>query len=1249
MGSLAGADVSAKSRRRAIRRAFGSEPPEFRLLHKLSTDEFRSSPPSLAAVVGAWRDTGGADIEPVLTAIPSRAGLRKAIDVVQAIPASFAGRDIPLVEVPELTALAFGLDGSSMVARNALLGSIHNIDLDVNGRLFERGPGPDFGPDNPGAFPPIPTDLVQKVWDGLVESLYQAIEAFRSSGVDEYNTWVLKATTDVEGIRDVAPKKACAGDVIEIAGQFPETCPEFTRVIVGRDEVEIVSWTSALITIVVPEDAKPGCIAFRHTAGPPPPIDDSRFREEAGTVGELIGSDILVAGNPGSWLASAQNGISGDPLPVFEPEGDIRLSDCYVFIGPPTASLVSSGYAFSDIADFVLTWETEGADEVQLVLLDGDHGFPEPPAGPLEPVGSWHPDRLPMTELDDWEAFYELRAVNRCSPKATTALVRIVLTEGPSIPGLVDTHVHFAAHLNHGGAGIRGLPHPKEVYADAAQRLGHAVPNCEHGFVGGLFCLENSVHDPAGYPTFADWPTHDTLAHQQAHIDWIMRAWDGGLRLVVSLAVNNELLPETIGKIIGAPYKPYDDKSAIVRQVAAMRDLVEYARSLPEPYAGFIEIADSAESALSIIKRGKLAMVFGVEVDSLGWHTETELTDAARNAGREPNDLIDDLTDWLWQKGIRYVFPLHGTNNAFGGAAIFNGVYDPVNVLNTGSSFIVEPAPPGSKISFRMDQVEFPGGDIARRLSYYPEKLKLDFASTIVATLGHLVQSVGLKGLGDFLKRTGVGGTDIAELLTLPVPPGDNSSWTVGETGHINAQKLTDHGEHFIRSLAAKGMMIDIDHMGYHTLQSTLTVCEHLKYPVFSGHTGFRDLRHGGNPVLGAKGERPKPFQAGDLESWTTYGTNRGSSLSSEVDKSSDDLKRVRSLQGFVSPILYQGDGETCGCYTNKTVNDSSGSSKSLAQAIAYAAFYMKNKCVGLGSDMNGAGRLPGPRFGPGGSSGLHDPEAYRPRWYALWQHSKLAVPSDVRADQVFGQDDAVAYDSPIRGYSTHRFKEYRGDGIALITGMDNNDGAPFDADQRDFWEALVIQGQGINPSKADIPNFPLRSAATAGKIVNFGYGLRAKKRSEIPTTIPWSPTRPYLTNEDEQLAAFLALRHDNPQFGSPWLRDDDNDRFQQLYYRLKPVADHWRTMTENARSTAKPWSTLYDKGTGRLKRSVSGARQWDINIDGMVHIGMYPDLLQDLENVHAPTAVLMRSAHDFIRTWARCQREGRRLSSGHE
>ena len=97
------------------------------------------------------------------------------------------------------------------------------------------------------------------------------------------------------------------------------------------------------------------------------------------------------------------------------------------------------------------------------------------------------------------------------------------------------------AHLAFGGEAFWGEPydpeHPGQEGMEHCPALVRADPRRAAG-------CQPRVGPPAGggWPEFIVWPRFTTLVHQQAYIDWIYRAYQGGLRLVTCLAVNNELL-----------------------------------------------------------------------------------------------------------------------------------------------------------------------------------------------------------------------------------------------------------------------------------------------------------------------------------------------------------------------------------------------------------------------------------------------------------------------------------------------------------------------------------------------------------------------------------------------------------------------------------------------------------------------------------------------------------------------------------
>lgn len=143
---------------------------------------------------------------------------------------------------------------------------------------------------------------------------------------------------------------------------------------------------------------------------------------------------------------------------------------------------------------------------------------------------------------------------------------------------------------------------------------------------------------------------------------------------------NNHLLAEVFDKLVYLKHdktpNPTDDDWNIATQAKAMRDLVNE----PE-VARFAEIAYSSADVRRMVGAGKLAIVLGIEVEDFG-HFTTKLKGKneveARKLIREYLAMIHDL-------GIRHVFPIHLTNNAFGGTAVYSIAFLAANLLDRGA------------------------------------------------------------------------------------------------------------------------------------------------------------------------------------------------------------------------------------------------------------------------------------------------------------------------------------------------------------------------------------------------------------------------------------------------------------------------------------------------------------------------------------------------------------------------------------
>jgi microsomal dipeptidase-like Zn-dependent dipeptidase len=150
------------------------------------------------------------------------------------------------------------------------------------------------------------------------------------------------------------------------------------------------------------------------------------------------------------------------------------------------------------------------------------------------------------------------------------------------------------------------------------------------------------------------------------HVEWVRRAWQGGLRLMVSLAVNSEFLAALTGGRMS-------DQQAITVQSEAMEEFASR-------HTDFLAIARTPQEARSIICSDRLAIVLGVEIDSpLDWKDKEPPTRSD----------VEGYISSLYRSGIRHVFPIHLVDNVFGGAAIYHDMFDIVNRYLRGEGFRV--------------------------------------------------------------------------------------------------------------------------------------------------------------------------------------------------------------------------------------------------------------------------------------------------------------------------------------------------------------------------------------------------------------------------------------------------------------------------------------------------------------------------------------------------------------------------------
>jgi hypothetical protein len=163
--------------------------------------------------------------------------------------------------------------------------------------------------------------------------------------------------------------------------------------------------------------------------------------------------------------------------------------------------------------------------------------------------------------------------------------------------GYVDLHTHplsnvgFGGKLLYGGVDIGALlPADPDCNQNARamsmqQALGHDASThglwnpftnpcgdtVRAGVIQVLQLATNSAQvgpDALGAPSFHEWPVWNDVTHQKMWVDWIRRAFDSGLRVMVALTVNNKTLADATS---GPCDYPTDDKNSTDLQLAEIK------------------------------------------------------------------------------------------------------------------------------------------------------------------------------------------------------------------------------------------------------------------------------------------------------------------------------------------------------------------------------------------------------------------------------------------------------------------------------------------------------------------------------------------------------------------------------------------------------------------------------------------------------------------------------------------------------
>lgn len=344
------------------------------------------------------------------------------------------------------------------------------------------------------------------------------------------------------------------------------------------------------------------------------------------------------------------------------------------------------------------------------------------------------------------------------------------------VRGFVDAHDHIMSNEGFGGRLICGKPFSEQGVADA-------LKDCPEHYPDGSLAVFDFVtkggdgrHDPTGWPTFEDWPAHDSLTHQQNYYANIERAWRGGQRVLVNDLVTNGV----ICSVYFFKDRSCDEMTAIRLEAKKSYDMQAFIDKMyGGPGKGWFRIVTSSAQAREVIEQGKLAVVLGVETsEPFGCKQILDIAQCSRED-------IDRGLDELQELGVSSMFLCHKFDNALCGVRYDSGALGTaINVgqfLSTGTFWKTE--------TCRGPQHDNPIGNAAA------------------------AQAQKLLPSG------------------VAVP-------TYASDAQCNTRGLTGLGEYAVRGMMKRHMMLELDHMSVKAADQAFDVLESASYPgVVSSHS----------------------------------------------------------------------------------------------------------------------------------------------------------------------------------------------------------------------------------------------------------------------------------------------------------------------------------------------------------------------------------------------------------------------------
>ena len=791
-----------------------------------------------------------------------------------------------------------------------------------------------------------------------------------------------------------------------------------------------------------------------------------------------------------------------------------------------------------------------------------------------------------------------------------------------NVPIISGARLHGAGKMTSGAIKV-GL-----MFSDAILSL---FPDLTLDFEVGLLPSVDSMNSATGSEADGWWKAGESYhnatglnkTHNMYQADMIKRAWSGGMRLGVWDVAHSRA------------FAMLADGTAVSSDWQALKDGTDAAkRVVSTALAGVAEIAYAPADVDRIVRANKLAVILGSEVDELGRLREPGLP--WPRSPRVDGDSMQKQVDDLWELGIRKITPVHSSNNPIGGAALFTTNYDSNNYYLNGT-----PADRGPRweelpvARFILDGAFGPllGGLILGdfQLLHVPAQPThapwnpydwFDFdqrrtvSESVIGGYDQITYRIGMDGVKSNTLRASNGwkppsdvlGTQVLNLAVmeagaLAFSPGgcdiegtaipthvtsfgpDVDAHYVNVDGHRNALGLYraqggNDGEAFLRAAMKKGMLIDLDHLSQNMRLDV--------YKLAAGYAAEAGWKGGDYPLVSVHSKvRGLEKDHSSLEEFrNNYGTN------DEASRTEAEIARVAANQGTIA--VFPTGSAFIPPNTKRCRRD--------------------NECASYVGPGAGVCNLPA-----GKDVGTCDlPAAIGDRDYDL--------PSEVQNDcDESSKTYALKY--------LYLMRLMKGHGLTPATDLN---GLASTLKPR-FGQSMPWMrpcSSGGERGDTDVA----RTLASNGKpqwgaimqdaqryefsgVWYDDYGKRTPTPSALPSSWP----------ADSRFKEVVARRSDEQ-------REDRAPRAKaaDVVYFNDHGADNQPHDGYKYQLGNRPGAQMYAMKKWQMLQGLAG---WDYNLDGLQHIGLFPDLLQDMRNVGVQWEQLgpiMHATQDYLDTWKR-------------